>query len=472
MYRLPRFRTVLEKIVPREFGLPILLLLVLYIATITFRPLLPVDETRYMSIAWEMYLRHDPLAPLTMNFQPYNQKPPLLFWNICLAWWIFGISRWAGAIPFLLVTLICVFLTKKLAEELFPGNEKMHRIVPMIMVGSIPVVIYGLLVMFDITLTVFVLISLISLLRFARSGKTRHVWWLSLAMALGVLTKGPVAWLFILYPMLFGPLWMSQKMNPVKWYLTCLAALILSVVPVLLWLVPVILDSTNEFTNTLIWEQSVGRITGGFRGSHSRPIWFYLPLLPGFLIPWLFFPSFWQQLKQFKTSYVQKWSIRFLTLWIVPVFISFSLIHGKQPHYLVPLIPGMVLFVALLLKKLRKKIIFTTVGIVLVVFIGQVIASKTVFKQLDLIPLVEFLQPYEKQDWVFVPDYQAQLTFLGRLHKSIETRQLDDIDEWMESHPNGLAIIRYKHPGEVSRYEMLFDMKYRGRRRLGVFRRR
>src|SRR6218665_1598985 len=40
---------------------------------------LPVDETRYLAVAWEMWDRGSFLLPL-LNGEPYAHKPPLLFW--------------------------------------------------------------------------------------------------------------------------------------------------------------------------------------------------------------------------------------------------------------------------------------------------------------------------------------------------------------------------------------------------------
>ena len=63
------------------------------IASIWLRPLWPVDETRYASVAWEMWLRGDFLVPY-INGEPYSHKPPLLFWLIQLGWFLFGVNDW------------------------------------------------------------------------------------------------------------------------------------------------------------------------------------------------------------------------------------------------------------------------------------------------------------------------------------------------------------------------------------------
>ena len=43
--------------------------------------LLPIDETRYATVAWNMWQRSDLLVPW-LNGGPYADKPPLLFWII------------------------------------------------------------------------------------------------------------------------------------------------------------------------------------------------------------------------------------------------------------------------------------------------------------------------------------------------------------------------------------------------------
>ena len=81
---------------PIDRLLPYLALAAFFTVSIAVRPLLPVDETRYLSVSWEMFLRQNFLVP-TLNFEPYFQKPPLLFWLIDLAWSVFGVSRDSGS---------------------------------------------------------------------------------------------------------------------------------------------------------------------------------------------------------------------------------------------------------------------------------------------------------------------------------------------------------------------------------------
>ena len=48
------------------------------LAYILLRPLLPVDETRYLTVAWEMWTSGSYIVP-HLNGEPFSHKPPLLF---------------------------------------------------------------------------------------------------------------------------------------------------------------------------------------------------------------------------------------------------------------------------------------------------------------------------------------------------------------------------------------------------------
>ncbi|GAB6097098.1 hypothetical protein JCM14469_33520 [Desulfatiferula olefinivorans] len=451
--------------------LPAMLLACLFLAVILLRPLLPVDEMRYMSVAWEMFLRGDWLAPLTVNFQPYHHKPPLLFWLINASWAAFGVSRWAGTLPILASAVACLCLTRTLAAALFADDVRITRTVPFVLTGSLTFLMVGLLVMFDITLTVFVLLTLIALLSFARSGLTRHLLWMAAAMGLGVLTKGPVAWLYVLFPMLTGPLWLPKPMGHLKWYGGCLCAFLLSVVPVLLWLIPMLSQASGDFAYRLVWEQTMGRVTGRFVGSHARPVFFYLPFLPVLCLPWLFFPSFRRGLKGLKKQYQDQWAIRFLVLWIVPLFIAFSLIRGKQPHYLVPFLPAVAILIASMTTITEKTIRNTALIMAAFVMALHGIGSLSLFKRFDLEPMVRFLDTHKNVDWAYLGNYHGELGFLGRLEKAVdESHDITSAEKWFQDHPDGLAILRYRNPELLSRYDVVFDMPFRGKR-ICVFKR-
>ncbi|MDX1489452.1 MAG: hypothetical protein R3268_14675, partial [Acidiferrobacterales bacterium] len=52
----------------------------------------PLDETRTLAVAWEMWSRAT-LVP-TLNGVTYTDQAPLLFWLINLGWQVFGVNDW------------------------------------------------------------------------------------------------------------------------------------------------------------------------------------------------------------------------------------------------------------------------------------------------------------------------------------------------------------------------------------------
>ena len=86
-----------------------LLCLLLIFLTILCRPQLPIDETRYISVAWEMHQHHQWLLP-TLNGEPYSHKPPLLMWLINLSWFIFGVHDWSARVVIPFISLLNLWL--------------------------------------------------------------------------------------------------------------------------------------------------------------------------------------------------------------------------------------------------------------------------------------------------------------------------------------------------------------------------
>jgi 4-amino-4-deoxy-L-arabinose transferase-like glycosyltransferase len=438
---------------------------ILFLTAVFFRPLLPIDETRYMSVAWEMYLNHGWFKPLTMNFEPYHHKPPLLFWLINLSWSVFGVSRWAGLIPLVLASLSCVYLTGVLGRLLFPSLDVLKT--RLIMAASLPFLMYGTLVMFDLTLCVFVLLSLVSIIRYAQLRQARHILLIGLFMGMGVLAKGPVAYLYILPVFLTAPLWAQGFTKPARWYAGCVGAILLSAIPVLSWLIPVLSTSSNDFAFWLVWNQTAGRVTGNFSDAHIRPIYFYLPLVPVLFMPWVFFPAFWRGIKNIDIK--RNDSLRFLLLWVVPVFLAFSVIEGKQPHYLIPLLPGVILFIAFRLQNLEVKYMARVLAGMIVLFVGgHAVASQTMLKHYDLQPIADIIKTQPDRDLAFVRNYHAEIGFLARRAKPVYDLQRGQTDDWFKNHPDGWAIIRYADESEISGYKAIVDMPYRGKH-LGIF---
>jgi len=305
-------------------------------------PLMPIDETRYISVAWEMWLRHDFLVP-HLNGETYAHKPPFLFWLINLGWWLFGINEWWPRLVPGLFALASLWLTQRTACLLWPQRHKVALWAPTILLGSLYWALFTPRLMFDMIMVFFTLLALLGVLQ-VRSGRDWGWGLFAAAIGLGLLTKGPVILLYTLPPALLAPLWIDPPATGWwRWYFSLLAGIVGGVVMALCWVLPAIAHGGAGFENDLLWKQTTGRMVESF--AHDRPFWWYLPLLPIMLFPWLLWGGLWKSVSGLYRGGLDRCG-RMCLYWMLLVLAIFSLVAGKQPHYLLPLFPAFALLAA------------------------------------------------------------------------------------------------------------------------------
>ncbi len=311
------------------------------VVLVLMRPLLPIDETRYLTVAWEMHLSGDPFH-LTRNFEPYSHKPPLLFWLINLVWSVTGVSELAGRLIGPLCALAAVAATGGLARRLWPGNPEV-AIGAMIVTASFSVfAIFGSATMFDALLSLIVLVGMGVIWRLGQ-GHDSFASWLALGVVIGfgVLAKGPVILVHLAPVLVTWPLWSHQRPGYRQILRGTGLALAAALGLVLLWLGPALLLGDASYREDLIWTQTVDRVTGQM--GHGRPVWFLVALLPLIVFPWGWSWRLWRAVPDLLR---QDPAARFCLIWAVGGLVLFSLIGGKQVHYLLPELPALGLLLA------------------------------------------------------------------------------------------------------------------------------
>ncbi|MEI7839538.1 MAG: glycosyltransferase family 39 protein [Methylococcaceae bacterium] len=316
---------------------------ILIAVNVAIRPLMPIDETRYVSVAWEMWVRGDFLVPY-LNGETYSHKPPLLFWLMQFSWWIFGVNDWTPRLISPLFALGSTLLSSLVARELWRERPKIAEITPLILLGSSFWLIYSTLTMFDMLLAFFVLLAIYSLLKLSHSNAWRDVFLLGFAIGGGVFSKGPVVLLQILPVALLAPWWIQTKTADFRWrdwYLKLFTAILIGASLALAWAIPAGISGGEAYRNAIFLGQTSGRLVKSF--AHQLPWFWYLERLPLLVLPWLFFKPLWQGAKKLTLN---DDGVRFCIAWALPVFIMFSVVSGKRIHYLLPLIPALALLLA------------------------------------------------------------------------------------------------------------------------------
>jgi len=158
--------------------------------------------------------------------------------------------------------------------------------------------------------------------------------WAYLALALAVLTKGPVA--LVLAGLAWG-IWVGVSRGPWRRLIQIRCWMLLAVITVP-WFVYVQWRHP-EFFRFFILEQHFGRFLTP--AIHPEPLWYYLPVLLGLLLPWTW-------LLPWTLAADSRWrdpDYRFLVIWAAVIIVFFSLSRGKLAPYILPALLPLALLV-------------------------------------------------------------------------------------------------------------------------------
>ncbi len=318
---------------------------------------MPLYSTRTLAVAWEMWNQGHWLVP-HINGQPYSEKAPLLFWLIHAGWFAFGVNDIWPRVLEVLIGGTQLVLVSVLARRLFPSRPWMAKAAPWMLLAFGYAFLFGLQIMYDVLLALWTLAALLCLTPKVQRAEPR---WLlfGVCVGLGLLTKGPVMLLHIIFPWLLGPLWNDwARQHRGRWYGRGLLALLLGGAMLLVWALPAGFSGGDVYRQRLFFTQTAGRVVdklsvGKDLQNHAEPIWFYLLWLPLLLFPFSGWPRVWVAIAGLRRPLEP--GLRFALCWLVPSFIVFSLISGKQLYYPLPEMGGIALLMAGAIAVLRER---------------------------------------------------------------------------------------------------------------------
>lgn len=310
---------------------------------------MPMYSTRTLSVAWEMWHRHSFMVPY-LNGAPYSDKSPLLFWLIQLGWSVTGVSDTWPRVLEVALGATELSLAMLLARRLFPANDAVARATPWLLMAFSYGFLFGLQTMYEVLLADCVLLALLALWPSARRESPRPFVF-ALALAAGLLTKGPVMLLHVAFPWLLGPYWNSWARRHLgSWYGGGLLVALAGLAVLLAWALPASMLGGAAYREQLFFHQTAGRVVDAF--AHAKPFWWYLPILVVLIFPFSLWPGLWLALARLRRP--SEPGMRFLIAWLVPVLLVFSLISGKQPYYLLPECAGFALLLAAAMVRLEE----------------------------------------------------------------------------------------------------------------------
>lgn len=313
-------------------------------------PLVDRDEPRFAEASREMLERRDWVVPYFNNQYRFD-KPPLTYWMEAAAFRAFGESDGAARLPSVFaaaLTAVAIYFFGRRAVD-----ERTGFWAAIIYTTSLQVLVHSKLCVADPWLVLFVTVNAWAgweLIRAGRAGAAKGPWLVAfvVALALGFLAKGPVAWLPI------GMLARARirRMNGAPGWLGIPAMLAASVALVMLWALPALQETHGAFFNVGIGKHVVERGLTGLEGHGARGPLLYVALLPFYFVtvfasffPWsIRLPWLIGRLRNARPTADDFGS--YLISGIVLVFGLFTFYTTRLPHYTLPAFPLLSLLLA------------------------------------------------------------------------------------------------------------------------------
>jgi 4-amino-4-deoxy-L-arabinose transferase-like glycosyltransferase len=346
------------------------LLTLLWLATLSARPLFNPDEGRYAEIPREMQSGGDWVVP-HLNGLAYIEKPPLQYWATALSYRLLGPSEFAARLYSALTALGTILVVWRVARRLW-GLEAGWRAAA-VLSGMLIFVVLGQLLSLDMSLTFYMTLSLAAFLSAQQAAQPRP--WMLLAWAaagLGALTKGLVAAaipaaVLILYSVYSRDVAPWRRLHA-KWGLP----LFLAITVPWHWLAARQLPDFLEFF--FVHEHLARYLTP--IADRQEPWWFFGGVFLAGSVPWTLsalrvLGGGWRR----HASPGAFDSTLFLWIWVVFIGVFFSVSDSKLMPYILPLMPALALLIAALpAQALERDFLFTAI-LTLIAGLGLGLAS-------------------------------------------------------------------------------------------------
>jgi 4-amino-4-deoxy-L-arabinose transferase-like glycosyltransferase len=357
----------------RNYALLFFGCLLFHVAGTWSLPLIDRDEPRFAEASREMIERGDYVVPY-FNNQVRLDKPPLTYWLQTVSYRLFGendfAARFPSAVAAALVALSIFSWGSRIrpprrpsAAEARIGGTKVGWWAAIIFTLSLQIFLHAKAAVADMWLVLFMTTahwsgyellhkpldhrSLVSARPVSAPYQQTQWWWVFYcSLAFAFLAKGPIGWTPLLT--VGSTMFFVREMQLARQFKFARGVL-LTLTIVAIWGIPALIETHAEFFTIGIGRHVVGRSLATMEGHGPNSFGMYLLLLPFYFVT--IFISF------FPWSIKLPWLIRklwlthddidhYLIAGIAVIFIIFSLIKTKLPHYTLPALPLLALLLA------------------------------------------------------------------------------------------------------------------------------
>ncbi|HUN55393.1 MAG TPA: glycosyltransferase family 39 protein [Smithella sp.] len=318
---------------------------ILYIGLLSVMPQMEPDEARYSLISSAMNQSGNYVTPHIKN-TIYLEKPPLVSWVTAISFKVFGENDFSARLFAALCGWGCILLAYFMGRNF--RDEKTGLYAAGLLTISLFPFILGHINILDMPLTFFVYLSIwLGYLALREQNKKYLLYLFYFVCALAFLTKGVIGVVFPFGILIIWQIVIGQWRQMWKLF-SPIGILIFSVV-VCPWLI-LAQKENSDFLWFFFVREHFLRFTTKMHGK-TEPFYFYLPVIIGGLIPWLFY-----LIKAWHNNYIKESLFspdenKLLIVWFWLIFIFYTVSSSKLPTYIAPVFLPLALFAACIFKR-------------------------------------------------------------------------------------------------------------------------
>jgi 4-amino-4-deoxy-L-arabinose transferase-like glycosyltransferase len=294
-----------------------------------------LNEGRRALAIKEMFASGNWLLP-TLNGELYLTKPPLLYWVSASFSYLVGyVNEWTLRLPSALAALVTLWMTYRYTLKKFGAWPALFS--TQILSANVGFAMLARRVEIEMLLTALCVGALISALEYIEAPAKRSWIYLSyFLLALAVLTKGPVAMLFVTLPLIVAAIWTRD--TQIKQILSSITGWSIFLVVGLSWYVAVSWQLGFDIWAAIAKRDMLEKMQAA---EAAKPFLSYFAwiavdflLLVGLLLvrPKVLFKSLIDK---------KEWKVLIVAV-VVPLLV-FSLFSNKHAKYLLPIYPSLAI---------------------------------------------------------------------------------------------------------------------------------
>lgn len=250
--------------------------------------LMDVDETRYVSMARDMFHSKDFLT-LYLNGEYFFEKPPLYFWGECLSFAIFGkINEFTARFPVALYGTLSVLLVYFTGKKIV--SQRFGFISALILATTLEFVMLAKFAILDIVVTACIGFSVMFgfLTQFVQDKNKKYFWWLFYIFSgLAVMAKG-IPGFVVPFAVMFFVTLANKTFKQVFRPQYIIPGFLLFFLIVLPWHVVMFKIHDPLFFREYIIKHHLERFLNSNEINREQPFYFYIITVLWGLIPWVF----------------------------------------------------------------------------------------------------------------------------------------------------------------------------------------